>query len=81
MILSNVITVVKKMKGSYIDSLINKYCKIVTTKPGEERAHVVFGMVINIDHNAGFIFIESNPGLMCLNIESIVSIKPRNKKD
>ena len=80
MILSNVITVVKKMKGSSIDRLIDKYCKIVIKEPSEERAHVIFGMVIDIDHDSGLMIIESNPGLKYLKIETIVAIKPSNKK-
>lgn len=69
----------KKMEKKSIDKLIGRYCKIVTREPGEERAHVVFGMVTDIDHDAGFIMIESNQGLGCLNIKAIEAIKPSSK--
>ena len=69
------------MKRNSIDRLIGRYCKIVTKEPGEERAHVIFGMVKDIDHDEGFIIIESEQGLGCLNIKTIEAIKPRNKTD
>lgn len=62
-----------------LDKLIGKYCKIVTKEPGEDRAHVISGMVTDIDYDAGFILIESIQGLGCLNIKTIEAIKPRNK--
>ena len=63
-----------------IDRLIGKYCKIVSKEPGEDRAHVIFGLVKGIDHDEGFIMIESNQGLGFLNIKTIGAIKPRIKK-
>jgi hypothetical protein len=62
-----------------LDKLIGKYCKIVTKEPGEERAHVISGMVTDIDYDTGFILIESVQGLGCLNIKTIEAIKPRSK--
>ena len=64
-----------------MDKLIGRYCKIVTKEPGEDRAHVIFGIVTDIDHDSGFIVIESNQGLGCLNIKTIEAIKPSNKKE
>ena len=58
------------MEKKSMDKLIGKYCKIVTTEPGEERTHVVFGIVTNIDHDTGLLVIESNPGLRYLKIET-----------
>jgi len=63
-----------------MDRLVGKYCKIVTKEPGEDRAHVIFGFVKNIDHNSGLLVIESHQGVGCLNIEIIEAIKPSNKK-
>lgn len=63
-----------------IDKFIGKYCKIVTREPGEEKAHVVLGIVSEIDHDAGFLFIESSQGVGCLNINTIEAIKPRMRK-
>ena len=69
------------MEKKCMDKLIGKYCKIVTTEPGEETAHVVFGTVTRIDYDAGFIIIESNQGVGCLNMKIIEAIKPSSKKD
>ena len=68
------------MEKKCMDKLIGKYCKIITTEPGEETTHVVFGTVTLIDYNAGFIIIESNQGPGCLNMKTIEAIKPSNKK-
>ena len=68
------------MQGKCIDRMIGKYCKIVSKEPGENRAHVVNGIVTEIDHDAVFIVIESKDGIGCLNINSIEAIKPSNKK-
>ena len=65
------------MNGKCVDKLIGKYCKIITKEPGEERANVVTGMIMEIDHDAGFLTIESTQGIVCLTINTIVAIKPR----
>ena len=67
------------MSGNIIDKCIGKYCKIVTKEPGEEKANVVTGIIRDIDHDEGFVTIESNQGVNCLNIKTIVAIKPRTK--
>jgi len=67
------------MSGNIIDKCIGKYCKIVTKEPGEEKANVVTGIIKDIDHDEGFVTIESNQGVNCLNIKTIVAIKPRTK--
>jgi len=68
------------MKKRCMDRLIGRYCKIVSREPGEERAHVIFGFVKNIDHDSGLLVIESRQGVGCLNIEIIEAIKPSSKK-
>ena len=68
------------MNQKCVDKLIGKYCKIVTKEPGDERTYIVTGMVKDIDHNAGFIIIESEQGPGCLNIKAIVAIKPKAKR-
>jgi len=65
------------MNGNCFDRLIGKYCKIVSREPGEKKANVVNGIVNEIDHEAGFIVVESKQGTGCLNINSIVAIKPK----
>jgi len=68
------------MKGKCVDRLVGKYCKIVTSEPGDEKSYVVTGIVKEIDHDAGFITIESSQGLGCLSIKTIIAIKPKAKK-
>ena len=68
------------MKKNSIDKLIGKHCKIVTKEPGEERSNVVTGVVKDIDHSTGFIMIESTQGIGCLNIKTIVAIKPKEQE-
>ena len=67
------------MNKKYMDRFVGKYCKIVTKEPGEKKANVVTGIVNEIDHEAGFLIIESNQGVGCLNIKTIVAIKPKKK--
>jgi len=68
------------MKKRCIDRMVGKYCKIVTKEPGDDNAHVIFGLVKNIDHESGLVVIESHQGVGCLNMEIIEAIKPSNKK-
>ncbi|KYK31696.1 MAG: hypothetical protein AYK22_07830 [Thermoplasmatales archaeon SG8-52-3] len=69
------------MEKKGMERLVGKHCKIVTKEPGDEKAHVVFGMVSLIDYNAGFLIIESNRGTGCLNMKTIEAIKPSPKKN
>ena len=66
------------MEKKFMDKLIGKYCKVVTMKPGEETAHVVFGMLEDIDYDAGIVIIKSNPSLLSVNMANIVAIKPKS---
>lgn len=68
------------MKRKYMEKLKGKYCKIVTKEPGESRASVVTGIVEDIDYEDGFILVDSKQGLGALRINTIVAIKPGNKK-
>ncbi len=67
------------MNGKCVDRLIGKYCKIVTKEPGVKKATIVTGVVNEVDHEAGFIMIESSQGVGCLNIKTIIAIKPKKK--
>jgi len=69
------------MRKNTMDRFIGKYCKIVTKESDRERANVVVGTVKDVDHNDGFLMIESNQGRSCLNIKTIVAIKPKTKED
>ncbi|MCD6542674.1 MAG: flagellin [Thermoplasmata archaeon] len=61
-----------------MDRLIGRYCKIVLREPGKERASVVSGILEDIDYDAGFVIIDSDRGLGCLNMKSIIAIKPKS---
>ena len=67
------------MNEKCVDKLIGKYCKIITKEPGEDRASVVTGIIMEIDHGAGFLTIESTQGTGCLDVNTIVAIKPRRE--
>jgi archaeal flagellin FlaB len=67
------------MEKKYMERLIGKYCKIVTKEPGEKRASVVTGTLEDVDYQDGFILVDSEQGLGCLRISTIVAIKPGNK--
>lgn len=68
------------MEEKCLGRLIGKYCKIVTKEPGEDKSHVITGLVKNIDHDDGFITIESWQGLGVLNIDTIIAIKPKKQE-
>jgi len=67
------------MEKKYMERLIGKYCKIVTKEPGEERANVITGTLEDVDYKDGFILVDSQQGLGCLRINTIIAIKPGNK--
>lgn len=62
-----------------LDRLIGRYCKIIMKEPGEEKATAVSALVNEIDHCSGFIMIESDQGTGCININSILAIKPKKR--
>ena len=67
------------MERKYIKRLVGKYCKIVTKEPGEQRASAITGKIEEIDTDDGFVIIDSNQGLGCININTIVAIKPSSQ--
>lgn len=64
------------MERKYVKKLIGKYCKIVTKEPGETRASAITGKIEDFDSEDGFVFVDSDQGLGCLKIDTIVAIKP-----
>jgi len=68
------------MKEEYAGRFIGKYCKIVTKEPGEQKAHVMTGVVTEIDNDAGFLIIETPQGTAFLSIQAIIAIKPRQRQ-
>ena len=67
------------MERKHLSRLIGKYCKIVSREPGEKKASVVYGVVEDVDYETGFIMINSEQGLGCLKMDTIIAIKPRGK--
>ena len=70
----------KDMEKKYMERLVGKYCKIVTKEPGDTRVSVVTGILEEIDHKDGFILIDSEQGLGCVSIDTVVAIKPGNNR-
>lgn len=64
-----------------MERLIGKYCKIVTKEPGEDRASVVTGILEDVDYKDGFILVDSEQGLGCLRINTIIAIKPGRTRE
>jgi flagellin FlaB len=64
------------MERKYVKRLVGKYCKIVTKEPGETRASAITGRIEDFDSDDGFVFVDSDQGLGCLKINTIVAIKP-----
>lgn len=64
------------MERKYVKRLVGKYCKIVTKEPGETRASAITGRIEDFDSEDGFVFVDSDQGLGCLKINTIVAIKP-----
>ena len=64
------------MKEEILNRLLGKSCKIVTKEPGDEKNHIVIGIIKEIEYDEKFIIIESSHGIGCLSMHSIVAIKP-----
>ncbi len=62
-----------------MERLVGKYCKIVTKEPGEDKASVVTGILEDVDYKDGFILVGSSQSVGCLNIKTIIAIKPKKK--
>ncbi len=68
------------MGNKCINKLIGKNCKIVAREPGENKAFVVFGTLQDFDETNGFLVVESEKGVGCINISNVEAIKPNIKK-
>ena len=64
-----------------MDRLVGKYCKIVTKEPGDQRVSVITGILEEVDHKDGFIFVDSSQGLGLLKINTVVAIKPGSHRN
>ena len=67
------------MTEKSIDKLIGSYCKIVTHEPGDKKSNVIYGMLTDIDHESGFLVVESRRGVGLINITTVEAIKPWKK--
>jgi len=68
------------MERKYMERLVGKYCKFVTKEPGDQRVSVITGVLEDVDYKDGFILVDSDQGLGCLSINTVVAIKPGNKR-
>lgn len=68
------------MERKYVKRLVGRYCKIVTKEPGEDRASAISGIIEDFDSKDGFLILDSEQGIGCLNISTIVAIKPAEHK-
>ena len=68
------------MERKYVKRLVGKYCKIVTKEPGETRASAITGIIEDFEQKDGFLIIDSDQGLGCININTVVAIKPSSKQ-
>ena len=62
-----------------MEKLIGRYCKIVAKEPGAYRASVFTGILDDVNYIDGFITVDSMQGLECLNINTIIAIKPKKQ--
>lgn len=68
------------MKENGLDKLKGLHCKIVTQEPGEKQASVFYGQITEIDHEGGFIVVESGKGTGIINLKIVEAIKPTKKR-
>ena len=64
------------VKEESLNRLLGKHYKIITKEPGDEKNHIVTGVINEIDYDEKLIIIESIEGIGYLNWQSIVAIKP-----
>jgi len=69
----------KIIKKKDLESFIGIYCKIVTKERGDDRASVVIGTLEDVDYKDGFVLIDSEQGLGCLRINTIIAITHAQK--
>lgn len=69
------------MKTNHLDRILGHYCKIVINEPGDKKAHVVTGIIKEIDHQRQCIILQSYTGIWFLDINTIIAIKPKKIKN
>ena len=68
------------MKKDIIVKFLGKHCKVITKETCGEKTHSITGVISNFDQDEGSIRLDSARGLFYLKIDTILSIKPREKK-
>ena len=64
------------MKEEKFNRLLGKQYKIITKEPGDEKNHIIIGIIKEIEYDEKFIIIELRYGIYCLSMKTIVAIKP-----
>ena len=60
-----------------IDRFIGNFCKIVIKDLNDERARVLTGFIMDVDHEKGTVKIETKQGFNYVDIAKIIAIKPK----
>ena len=63
------------MNKKRLKNYVGRVCKISTKELGEKIVTITVGLIEEIDDNDGFLIIDGENGLVCLNINSIISIE------
>ena len=67
------------MREEKFNRLLGKQYKIITKEPGDEKNHIIIGVIKEIEYSEKFIIIQSSQGIGCLCMRSILAIKPWQK--
>jgi len=67
------------MREEKFNRLLGKQYKIITKEPGDEKNHIIIGIIKEIEYDEKFIIIELSYGIYCLSMKTIVAIKPWQK--
>jgi len=67
------------MKDDFILTMVGKSYKIVISEPGQKRPSIINGIITEYDKESGLVFVESDQGIGCINIDNITAIKPIKK--
>ena len=64
------------MKEENLNRLLSKQYKTITKEPGDEKNHIIIGVIKEIEYDEKFIIVELSYGICCLSMKTIVAIKP-----
>lgn len=63
-----------KSNKKYLETLVRKMCDVTTKEKGASRASVVTGRIKKVDYDGGFILIDTQHGLECISIDTIIAV-------